>query len=44
VRLAGRRVSFSSEKAARELGWRASPFELALAETLQWMKATGLID
>ena len=44
VRLAGRRVSFSSEKAARELGWRASPFEPALAETLQWMKAAGLID
>ena len=44
VRLAGRRVSFSSEKAVRELGWRASPFEPALTETLQWMKAAGLID
>lgn len=42
VRLAGRRVSFSSEKAARELGWRASPFEAALAETLAWMKSAGL--
>lgn len=43
VRLAGRRVSFSSEKAARELGWRAGPFEPALAETLQWFKAEGLL-
>lgn len=42
VRLAGRRVSFSSEKAARELSWHASSFEAALQETLEWMKAAGL--
>jgi dihydroflavonol-4-reductase len=42
VRLAGRRVSFSSEKAARELGWRAGPFEPGLAELLSWMKSAGL--
>lgn len=42
VRLAGRRVSFSIEKAAKELGWRAAPFEPALAETLAWMKSAGL--
>lgn len=44
VRLAGRRVSFSSEKAARELGWRAGEFEPALAETLAWMKSAGLTN
>lgn len=43
VRLAGRRVSFSSEKAARELNWRAAPFEPALVETLEWMKEAKLI-
>lgn len=43
VRLAGRRVAFSSEKAARELGWRAGPFEPALAETLKWFEAQGLL-
>ncbi|GAB4516649.1 MAG: NAD-dependent epimerase/dehydratase family protein [Amphiplicatus sp.] len=43
VRLAGRQVSFSSEKAARELGWRAGGFEPALKETCEWMKAEGLL-
>ncbi len=43
VRLAGRRVAFSSEKAARELGWRAGPYEPALAETLKWFEAQGLL-
>ena len=42
VRLAGRRVSFSSEKAASDLGWRASAFEPALAETVAWMRDSGL--
>jgi dihydroflavonol-4-reductase len=42
VRLAGRRVSFSSEKAARELGWRAGPFESALAAGLAWFSEAGL--
>lgn len=42
VRLAGRRVSFSSEKAARELDWRAGSFEDALARTLAWFKAQTL--
>lgn len=44
VRLAGRQVSFSSEKAARELGWRAGAFEPALRETCEWMKAEGLLS
>ncbi|MEQ8934250.1 MAG: NAD-dependent epimerase/dehydratase family protein [Amphiplicatus sp.] len=43
VRLAGRQVSFSSEKAARELNWRAGPFEPALEATLSWLKAEGLV-
>lgn len=42
VRLAGRQVSFSSEKAARELGWRAAPAEPALAAMLNWAKDKGL--
>lgn len=42
VRLAGRRVSLSSEKAARDLGWRASPVEPALEATLQWFQDEGL--
>lgn len=43
VRLAGRRVSFSSEKALRDLGWRAGPFEPALEETVRWLKERGLV-
>ncbi len=42
VRLAGRQVSFSSEKAARELGWRASPMEPALRAMLDWAKEKQL--
>lgn len=41
VRLAGRQVSFSSEKAARDLDWRAAPFEPALARTIDWFRETG---
>ena len=36
VRLAGRRVSFSSDKARRELGWESAPFEAALREMVDW--------
>ena len=43
VRLAGRQVSFSSEKAARELNWRAAPAEPALKAMLEWAKARGLL-
>ena len=43
VRLAGRRVSFSSEKAARELGWRAAPAAPALEATVKWFDAQGLL-
>jgi dihydroflavonol-4-reductase len=44
VRLAGRRVSFSSEKALLELAWRAAPFEPALAEMLKWFESEGLVS
>jgi dihydroflavonol-4-reductase len=41
VRLAGRQIAFSSEKAARDLGWRAGPFEEALKSAVDWLIATG---
>jgi dihydroflavonol-4-reductase len=43
VRLAGRRVSFSSEKAWCDLGWRAGPLEPALKKMLDWLAARGLL-
>ena len=43
VRLAGRRVRFSSAKAERELGWRAGPFAAALRDMLEWAADEGLI-
>ena len=42
VRLAGRRVSFSSAKAQAGLGWTSAPFEEALRDALGWFKAKGL--
>lgn len=44
VKLAGRQVSFSSEKAASELGWRATPVEAALRDMLQWARESGLLN
>lgn len=41
VRLAGRSTAFSSEKAAADLGWRAAPFEPALAEAIRWLMDEG---
>lgn len=43
VRLAGRQVSFSSEKAAQELQWRAAPMAPALKAMLDWAKQKGLL-
>lgn len=43
VRLAGRRVSFSSRKAEFELGWKSEPFETALTAALQWFREKGLV-
>lgn len=41
VRLAGRRVLFSSEKANAELGWRSAPFEQSLRSALDWFAEKG---
>jgi len=41
VRLAGRQVMFSSEKAASELGWRATAVEPALSSMLSWARQSG---
>ncbi len=43
VRLAGRQVSFSSEKAARELGWRAADWRPALRTAIGWFDEQGLL-
>lgn len=43
VRLAGRQVSFSSEKAASELSWRAAAAEPALKAMLGWAMQKGLL-
>ncbi len=43
VRLAGRQVSFSSEKAKRELGWEADPVLTALEKTVAWFETQGLV-
>ncbi len=43
VRLAGRQVSFSSEKARRELGWAAGEVDAAMAKTLDWMQRKQLL-
>jgi len=43
VRLAGRQVSFSSQKAAAELGWRAAPMEPALRQTIDWFQQQRLL-
>ncbi|MEM9014981.1 MAG: NAD-dependent epimerase/dehydratase family protein [Pseudomonadota bacterium] len=44
VRLAGRQVSFSSEKASSELSWAATPFEPALEAMLAWLRDTGRLQ
>lgn len=43
VRLAGRRVSFSSARAKAELGWESAPFEGALRDALHWFSTQGLL-
>lgn len=44
VRLAGRQILFSSEKALRELGWQAEPVEPALVETIAWFRDKGFLS
>jgi dihydroflavonol-4-reductase len=41
VRMAKKRMYFSSAKAERELGYRARPAEAALADALEWYRAEG---
>lgn len=43
VRLAGRRVAFSSDRAKDELGWASAPFEGALRSALDWFASEGMI-
>jgi dihydroflavonol-4-reductase len=43
VRLAGRQVLFSSEKAAHDLGWRAAPMQPALKAMLEWAREKQLL-
>ncbi len=43
VRLAGRQISFSSEKAARELDWRAADWRPALRAAINWFETEGLL-
>lgn len=42
VRLAGRRVSFSSARAEAEFGWRSAPFGPSLQSALDWFVEKGL--
>ena len=43
VRMARKRMYFSSEKAARELGYRYRPAALAFADALEWFRAEGYL-
>jgi dihydroflavonol-4-reductase len=43
VRLAHKRMFFSSDKAARELGYRWRPASAAFADALAWLRAEGLL-
>jgi dihydroflavonol-4-reductase len=43
VRLAGRRVRFDNTKARDELGFAPPPVDQALADTVDWMRETGLL-
>ena len=44
VRLAGRRVRFSSEKAKNDLDWVAAPVAPTLSETINWFAEKGLFQ
>jgi dihydroflavonol-4-reductase len=43
VRLAQKRMFFSSEKAVRELGYRARPASEALADAIRWLRELRLL-
>lgn len=42
LRMAGKKMFFSSAKAERELGYRARPAQDALADAVAWFKAAGM--
>jgi dihydroflavonol-4-reductase len=44
VRLAHKRMFFSSDKAARELGYRWRPASAAFADALEWLREQGLLS
>lgn len=39
----GQRLEFSSRKAQQELGWKPQPFESVLADTIQVLRARGVL-
>jgi len=43
VRLARKRMYFSSDKAARELGYRYRAPSEAFRDAVQWLRAQGMI-
>lgn len=43
VRLARKRMYFSSDKAARELGYQSRPATQAFADAVAWLQAQGLV-
>jgi dihydroflavonol-4-reductase len=44
LRLAKYRMFFTAAKAERELGFRARPYQQALAEAIDWFRAAGYLD
>jgi dihydroflavonol-4-reductase len=43
LRMSKHKMFFSSAKAERELGYRARPYELAIAEAIAWFRAEGYL-
>ena len=43
LKMARHRMFFSSEKAKRELGYTARPFEAALEDALNWFRENGYL-
>lgn len=44
LRMAGKRMYFSSDKAARELGYQSRPVVQAFADALQWWREQGMLS
>jgi dihydroflavonol-4-reductase len=43
LRMARKKMFFSSAKAERELGYRARPVDLALADAIEWFRQQGML-